>query len=208
MNKVEFEAAVSTAIDASANNGAKWHLLAKLFATNRVIAGGAISNQQAEQRTRIRQLLTRRDIGGKAEYFRFGVFVLNQDQALRHAATPDKVLKSVIGMMEAERPQLAPQDCLECVLIIRHDGGHVYQGLALVTWGNGALTQLMKQMYPGAELFDFSATLATTTAANGSNSAKSADAVTKPGDNVIFFAPPVRGKATGSSVRLLIFLTL
>lgn len=201
MNRIDFEDAVALAVDADPQNGAKWNPLRDLLAGQGVLAGGAISNQQAEQRTRIRQVLTKRKVTGQTQalYLQFAVLVLNQDQAQRHIAAPQKVLGSVIEMFEAEHPQLPPPNCLECALILRHDGGHSFVDLALISWGNGPMTKLMRSWYPGAHFLDLSGTLATahggTSIAAGSASVAASTAPAKRGDNIIFFGPPGTGKS-------------
>jgi len=193
MERDEFEAAVAAAVDADAKNGAKWHPLRDLFAEDGVLAGGTISNQQPEQRTRIRQILTKRKVYGEQQYFRFAVIVLNQDQAKRHEANPGKVLASVIDMLEVERPNLPPEICLECALILSHDGGHTFVPLALITWGSGTTTLRMRQWYPNAVFVDHSSTLAASGQASPADAAEAA--AERPGDNVIFFGPPGTGKS-------------
>jgi hypothetical protein len=202
MTRDEFEAAIQEAVDADPKNGAKWAPLQAAFAEEGILAGGAISNQQPEQRTRIRQILTRRKVGGKLRYFQFAVLVLNQEQATRHQANPGKVLGSVVEMLEAERPLLPPTDCLECALVMRHDDGQDLVPLALVTWGNGVVTQQMQAWYPAAELVDLSATIPTFGHASAAPAAGAQDAASagkplsfNPGDNVIFFGPPGTGKS-------------
>lgn len=202
MNRNDFEAAIAAAVDAAPNNGNKWGTLYTLAASAGLRGGGAISNQHAEQRTRIRQLLTKREIEGAPRYFQFGVFVLDKDQAARHLANPDKALTSIVNMFVAERPELAPDQCLECVLILRHDGAHVFTPLALLSWGQVTMTQRMRSWYPGAEFIDLSGQLVSAVGASGQSThapsqsgAIAASATAKPGENLIFFGPPGTGKS-------------
>lgn len=200
MNKTDFENAVAAAVDAGPNNGNKWGRLYALSASVGLRGGGAISNQHAEQRTRIRQLLTKRELDGAPRYFQFGVFVIDKDQAARHLANPERSLQSIVDMFAAERPELAPDQCLECVLILRHDGAHVFTPLALLSWGQVGITQLMQTLYPGAQLVDLSAELAGATAPFGQSAQAPSQEVavpttTRPGENLIFFGPPGTGKS-------------
>ncbi|WP_379923302.1 McrB family protein [Erythrobacter sp. R86502] len=200
MDRAEFEQEVSKAVDAAARNGAKWKPLEHAFAKQGVLAGGAISNQQAEQRTRIRQIFTKRPLQGVLRYSEFAVFVLNQDQADRHKADPEKVLTSVIKALEAERPQLPSNVCLESFLILRHDGNHDYAPLALVSWGEGKATQLVREWYPEAPFIDKSGDVVLAQSPNGSSASFEdiyGDTLIagRPGDNVIFFGPPGTGKS-------------
>jgi len=202
MNRTDLEEAVAAAVDAAPNNGNKWGALYALSASVGLRGGGAISNQHAEQRTRIRQLLTKREVAGAPRYFQFGVFVIDKEQSARHVANPDKSLQSIVGMFAAERPELAPDQCLECVLILRHDGSHVFTPLALLSWGQVAMTQRMRTWYPGAPFIDLSGQLATAPAsaaqsaqAPSQSATTSVPTASKPGENLIFFGPPGTGKS-------------
>src|SRR5882724_8075608 len=123
MQKAAFEGAIWEALRAKAKAGTKWAKLEKVFGDSGLRGSGALNNDPAERKTRIRQLLTRRTHPGFTTegYSRHCVFVMSQDAATKQAKEADYLSDFVVRDILSERPALPPAECMETVLVIRHD---------------------------------------------------------------------------------------
>lgn len=156
MNKTQFEAAILEAVRADPHNGAKWKPLEELFASEGERGSGALSNALAERKTRVRQLITRRQhpTFSTDDYSRYGVFVLDRDHATKQKRDPQYLDAYVVRDLEDERPALPPEVCLESVIVLRHDTGHRLVPLALLRWGDSGLTHRYQEWYPNLRVLD------------------------------------------------------
>jgi hypothetical protein len=203
MDKNAFEAAIREAIDASPNNGAKWRPFEKLFKQDGLRGGGAITNQAAEQGTRVRQLFTLRPFDGVKQQSQYCILVLNDAQAKRHIAEPQKVEAALQNNILNERsPYLPPTSGMESVLILRADNNGLFP-VMLLKWGNSPMTNTFSTWYPQVKLVDLSHTLKFNTeserigeshADTDTPHAQVHDEVI-PGTNTIYFGPPGTGKS-------------
>ena len=145
MEKVDFEAAVMTAVQAGRNDGSKWTTFERLFMANDMVGAGAISNQQAEQGTRVTQLFSSRNTPQGRVVARYCVYVLNEEQATRHRNDPEAIGTSVRHSIVSERQgYIPPNMAIESVLIMRVDpaeeGGQVLTPIKLLFWGSSPHT--------------------------------------------------------------------
>lgn len=130
MEKELFERAIKQAVAAPAMSGTKWRALEELFAEEGLRGSGALNNQPAERRTRIRQLFTTRRHRGYEEYdySHHAVFVINHDaarQQRRQQEQGERIGNTYLDLARAdilaERPPFEPGHGTRSVLILRFD---------------------------------------------------------------------------------------
>jgi hypothetical protein len=197
MIKDEFESAVMKAVLADSKAGNKWKPLETLFGADGVRGGGALNNDPAERKTRIRQLLTRRKhptFTGEG-YSRHCVLVLNRDAANKlnnHDYLQDYVVRDLLS----ERPALPAAMVMETVIVLRIDQDEVLP-VALLYCEESSRTEQYQQWYPGIKMIPFIAPKGD----HGDDESQSEEDESESesgellGRNLVYFGPPGTGKS-------------
>jgi hypothetical protein len=199
MNQAEFERALLSAIQAPARSGIKWKRLERLFAAEGVRGSGALNNDPAERRTRIRQILTARTHAGfeTAGHSRHGILLLNADAAQHAEARGDEFVHgSIVRDIDAE---VGAGAVIESVLVMRHDGNGVMVPLVLMVWRNGPILDSYREWYADLTIVERERPAAPAANVDGiavpQAELEEGAAQAEPGKNIIFFGPPGVGKS-------------